>query len=74
MAADAADTVLSKPAVHTEGRPHLRVLGTEITLLDSIRERAEADLGITIGYETLDFLGAQQKAATQPGAFDIYDQ
>ncbi|WP_342240676.1 ABC transporter substrate-binding protein [Inquilinus sp. OTU3971] len=79
MAADAADTMLSKPglskpAVHAEGRPHLRVLGTEITLLDSIRERAEADLGITIGYETLDFLGAQQKAATQPGAFDIYDQ
>ena len=79
MAADAADILLSKsglskPAVHTEGRPHLRVLGTEITLLDGIRERAEADLGITIGYETLDFLGAQQKAATQPGAFDIYDQ
>lgn len=74
MATDAADTVLNMPAVQTEGRPHLRVLGTEITLLDSIRERAEADLGITIGFETLDFLGAQQKAATRPGAFDIYDQ
>ena len=62
------------PAVHTSGRPHLRVLGTEITLLEQVREKAASDLGIDITFELLDFIGAQGKAATQPGAFDIYDQ
>ena len=61
------------PAVHTKGRPHLRVLGTEITLLEGVRRQAEKDLGISIGFELLDFLGTQQKAARQPAAFDIYD-
>src|SRR4030095_540096 len=62
------------PAAHTKGRPHLRVLGTEITLLEGVRRQAEKDLGISIGFELLDFLGTQQKAARQPAAFDIYDQ
>ena len=62
------------PAVHAEGRPHLRVLGTEITLLEGVRRQAEHDLGISICFELLDFLGTQQKAARQPDAFDIYDQ
>lgn len=65
---------LAAPAVRTGGRPHLRVLGTEITLLNSVRRQAEADLGIDISFEMLDFLGSQQKAATQPDTFDIYDQ
>lgn len=71
MAADAP--ALPCPAIRG-ARPALRVLGTEITLLPEIRERAEADLGIAIAFEALDFLGAQRKAATDPGSFDIYDQ
>lgn len=62
------------PALHLDGRPHLRVLGTEITLLDSVRERAEADLGIRLTFEPLDFLTAQQRAATHPESYDVYDQ
>ncbi|MCW5233846.1 ABC transporter substrate-binding protein [Verminephrobacter eiseniae] len=62
------------PAIHAGGRPHLRVLGTEITLLDSVRERAEADLGIRLSFEPLDFLSAQQRAATDTGSYDVYDQ
>jgi putative spermidine/putrescine transport system substrate-binding protein len=62
------------PAVHAKGRPHLRVLGTEITLLEGVRRQAEEDLGISISFELLDFPGTQQKAARQPDAFDIYDQ
>jgi putative spermidine/putrescine transport system substrate-binding protein len=54
------------PALHLKGRPILRVLGTEITLLESIRTRAEADLGITLRFENLDFVSAQRKAAAQP--------
>lgn len=64
-----------RAAPHIAGeRPHLRILGTEITLLDEIREQAEKDLGISITFEMLDFLSAQRKAATQPAAYDIYDQ
>src|SRR6201996_4123335 len=63
-----------KPALHLHGRPLLRVLGTEITLLEGVRKRAEADLGITLEFENLDFISAQRKAAAQPSAYDIYDQ
>lgn len=62
------------PAIHLHGRPVLRVLGTEITLLESVRKRAEADLGITLCFENLDFISAQRKAAAQPAAYDVYDQ
>ncbi|WP_315834013.1 ABC transporter substrate-binding protein [Bradyrhizobium prioriisuperbiae] len=62
------------PALHLHGRPVLRVLGTEITLLESVRKRAEADLGITLCFENLDFISAQRKAAAQPTAYDVYDQ
>jgi putative spermidine/putrescine transport system substrate-binding protein len=62
------------PALHLNGRPTLRVLGTEITLLEQIRERAEADLGVSLVFENLDFVSAQRKAACQPETYDIYDQ
>lgn len=62
------------PSIRTQGRPRLRILGTEITLLETIRGQAEADLGIDIAFEKLDFLSAQRKAATRPDSFDVYDQ
>jgi putative spermidine/putrescine transport system substrate-binding protein len=65
---------LAAPALHLQGRPALRVLGTEITLLESIRLRAEADLGISLTFENLDFVSAQRKAATRPDSYDVYDQ
>jgi putative spermidine/putrescine transport system substrate-binding protein len=65
---------LPTPALHLHGRPTLRVLGTEITLLESVRLRAEADLGITLVFENLDFVSAQRKAAIQPDTYDVYDQ
>jgi putative spermidine/putrescine transport system substrate-binding protein len=73
MAHPASPRRLPRPAIHPT-RPVLRVLGTEITLLEAIRTRAEADLGISIVFDTRDFLSAQRKAATDPGSFDIYDQ
>ena len=62
------------PAVQTTGRPVLRVLGTEISLLEELRLRAEADLGCDIVFDNQDFLTAQRKAAAEPGGYDIYDQ
>uniref|UniRef100_A0A831X6K7 Extracellular solute-binding protein n=1 Tax=Thermorudis peleae TaxID=1382356 RepID=A0A831X6K7_9BACT len=52
----------------------LRVVGTGVTLLEPIRTQAEQDLGIKLEYDVKDGPGAQQKAVTQPQAWDLYDQ
>jgi putative spermidine/putrescine transport system substrate-binding protein len=62
------------PAIRTEGRPRLRILGTEISLLEELRRRAEQELDIEIVFDKQDFLTAQRKAAAEPGSYDIYDQ
>lgn len=60
------------PATHR--RRTLRVLGTDISLLESIRRRAEADLGFRLAFEVLDFPNCQRKAALHPETYDVYDQ
>jgi putative spermidine/putrescine transport system substrate-binding protein len=62
------------PALHTLGRPRLRVLGTAISLLEPLRLRAQEDLGIDVVFDNNDFLTTQHKAAQSPDAYDIYDQ
>lgn len=62
------------PAIHTAGRPRLRVLGTAISLLEELRVKAEADLGIEVGFDNNDFIVTQHKAAQEPDSYDIYDQ
>lgn len=62
------------PAPPRTERRVLRVLGTEITLLDQVRRKAEADLGFDIRFEVLDFINCQRRAAMEPAAYDIYDQ
>ncbi|MDQ0472172.1 ABC transporter substrate-binding protein [Labrys wisconsinensis] len=62
------------PAVRTLARPRLRVLGTEISLLEDLRLRAQADLGIDIAFESRNFVTAQHQAAAEPGSYDVYDQ
>ena len=54
-------------------RPHLRVLGTEITLIEPLRRLAQEELDIDLSFETLDFMSAQRKAALEPDSFDVYD-
>lgn len=65
---------LPTPAIHSHGRPKLRVLGTAISLLEVLRLRAEKDLGIDIEFDNNDFLTTQYKAAKDPESYDIYDQ
>ncbi len=55
-------------------RRRLRVLGTDISLLESVRLRAEADLGFALDFEVLDFPNCQRKAALHPESYDVYDQ
>jgi putative spermidine/putrescine transport system substrate-binding protein len=57
-----------------QSRRRLRVLGTSITLLGQVRERAEADLDFDIDFELLDFLPCQRQAAMQPESYDVYEQ
>ncbi|MGE3873517.1 MAG: ABC transporter permease [Parvibaculaceae bacterium] len=62
------------PAPARTRRRTLRVLGTEITLLERLRQKAMADLGFDIAFELLDFVSCQRRAAMEPQAYDIYDQ
>ncbi|HEY0287700.1 MAG TPA: extracellular solute-binding protein [Pseudomonas sp.] len=52
----------------------LRVLGTSVTLLESLRVRAEQDLGIKLVYQVHDVQTAQRIAVMQPDSYDLYDQ
>ncbi len=52
----------------------LRVLGTDVTLLEQVRERAVADLQFDIEFESLDFLTCQHEAAVNPESYDVYEQ
>lgn len=75
-ASAAAFTALlsSPPAVHASRRPKLRVLGTDVTLQEEIRRRAQHDLGIEISFEPKGSAGVLQKASTRPESFDVYEQ
>ena len=60
------------PAIHRQRT--LRVLGTDISLLEAVRLKATSDLGFNIEFEVLDFPNCQRKAALNPEAYDVYDQ
>jgi putative spermidine/putrescine transport system substrate-binding protein len=62
------------PAIHTAGKPKLRVLGTAISLLEELRIKAQSDLGIDVVFDNNDFVVTQHKAAQEPDSYDIYDQ
>lgn len=55
-------------------KPTLRVVGTHVTLQEPIRQRAEQDLGINIEFHPGGSAEVLLKAATDPEAFDLYEQ
>ncbi len=55
-------------------KPTLRVVGTHVTLQEPIRHRAEQELGINIEFYPGGSAEVLLKAATDPGAFDLYEQ
>ena len=67
------DTQHDAPYVQ-RGPVTLRVLGTSVTLLDSIRERAREDLGLRLEFTVMDGVAAQRAGVLAPDSFDIYDQ
>jgi len=55
-------------------RPTIRVVGTHVTLQETIRKKAEDDLGINIEFYPGGSAAVLLKASTDPDAFDIYEQ
>lgn len=55
-------------------RPTLRVLGTHVTLQEPLRLKAQEDLGINIEFYPGGSAEVLLKGATNPHAFDIYEQ
>lgn len=64
----------ASPVVHARPRRKLRVLGTHVTLQESIRRRAMQDLNIEIEFEPRGSAHVLQKASTRPDSFDLYEQ
>ena len=59
------------PAIHRQRT--LRVLGTDISLLEAVRLKAIVDLGFNIEFEVLDFPNCQRKAALKGKAVILVD-
>lgn len=62
------------PMIHVKRRPVLRVLGTDVTMQEDIRRKAQADLGLELRFEAKGSAGVLQKASTRPDSFDVYEQ
>ncbi|APE02966.1 signal peptide prediction [Alteromonas mediterranea] len=57
-----------------KAKPNLRVMGTHVTLQETIRQRAMEDLGINIVFEPGGSAAVLQKASMVPTSFDLYEQ
>nr|WP_240630655.1 extracellular solute-binding protein [Alteromonas sediminis] len=73
LASGALPAGISPFAIGKE-RPTLRVLGTHVTLQETLRQYAMQDLGINIVFEPKGSAAVLQIAATQPESFDLYEQ
>lgn len=65
---------LSAPYVIAKKPVKLRVLGTHVTLQEELRIKAMQDLGIELTFEPKGSAAVLQKAASNPEAFDLYEQ
>ncbi|MBF0172121.1 MAG: extracellular solute-binding protein [Magnetococcales bacterium] len=67
-------TMFHAPFIHTASQQPLRVMGTEATVREAIRKKAQEDLGFPIVFEQGGSAWVQQRASARPHAFDIYEQ
>lgn len=66
--------LVKAPYVFTKTPVTLKVMGTHVTLQEEIRQKAMADLGITLEFEAKGESELVQKATTHPDQFDLYEQ
>ena len=69
-----ATVAVKAPYVHAKTRPTLRILGTHVTLQEELRKRAQQELDIDIVFEPGGSAEVLQKASSNPGSFDLYEQ
>ncbi len=69
LAAHAFPTIL-----RAKSKPTIRVMGTHVTLLETIRQQAEKDLDINIEFYPAGDAEVLLRAATDPRSFDLYEQ
>lgn len=62
------------PNIVGRAKPHLRVLGTHVTLQEALRARAEKDLGIRISFQPGGSAEVLHQATADAASFDIYEQ
>ncbi len=62
------------PMIRAAARTKLRVLGTHVTLLEEIRQQAQADLGIDLEFSPGGDPQILHQASTRPDSFDVYEQ
>ena len=74
--ASAAMAPLAFPSIATayNRKPTIKVVGTHVTLQESIRRQAEKDLGISIEFYPGGDAEVLLRASTDPLSFDIYEQ
>lgn len=72
--AAAAATAIHAPYIIAKKKATLRILGTHVTLQEDLRKKAMQDLGIELIFEPKGSAAVLQKAASQPEAFDLYEQ
>lgn len=72
--ATAGYLALKSPLIFTKSTTTLRVLGTHVTLQEELRKQAMKDLGINLVFEPKGSAAVLQKAASNPGSFDLYEQ
>ncbi|MBC75926.1 MAG: signal peptide prediction [Halobacteriovoraceae bacterium] len=67
-------TAIHAPYVLSKKTTTVRVLGTHVTLQEELRKKAMQDLGINLIFEPKGSAAVLQKAASEPGSFDLYEQ
>ncbi len=55
-------------------KPTIKILGTHVTLQETLRRKAEKDLGINIEYYPGGSAEVFLRASTNPDSFDLYEQ
>jgi putative spermidine/putrescine transport system substrate-binding protein len=62
------------PYVFAKQRTQLRILGTHVTLQETLRQKAMEDLNIDLIFEPKGSAAVLQKASANPQSFDLYEQ
>ncbi len=69
----AAVTLAAAPTVFAKQTFVVRVLGTHVTLQETIRQKAEEDLGISLEFQPGGSANVLHQASTRPESFDLYE-